>query len=66
MLTREPEYRAQFDLAIEMALEGKGDLRKLTSDDDDQRKRVQKLATLIDPQVELLRTLASRAAVSGT
>ncbi|MDB2685706.1 response regulator [Mariniblastus sp.] len=60
MLTREPEYRTQFDLAIKMALEGKGDLRKLTSHDDDQRKRVQKLATLIEPQVELLRTLASR------
>ena len=60
MLTRESEYRTQFDLAIEMALAGKGELRKLTSDNDDQRKRVQRLATLIEPQVELLRKLASR------
>ena len=60
MLTRESEYQTQFDLAIEAALAGKGELRKLTSDNDDQRKRVQRLATLIEPQVELLRKLASR------
>ena len=60
MLTRESEYRTQFDTAIEAALAGKGELRKLTSDNEDQRKRVQKLATLIEPQVELLRKLASR------
>ena len=60
MLTREPEYRSQFDLAIEAALKGKGELRKLTSDDNDQQKRVQRLATLIEPQVEMLRKLASR------
>ena len=60
MLTREPEYRTQFDSAIELALAGKGELRKLTSDNSYQQKRVERLATLIEPQVELLRQLASR------
>ena len=40
LLTDEPQYREQFDSSIKLALEGKADLKELTSDNEDQRARV--------------------------
>ena len=60
LLTDEPHYREQFDSSIKFALEGKANLKKLTSDNEDQRKRVSELAEMIEPGVELMKKLVSR------
>ncbi|MDB4766105.1 response regulator [bacterium] len=60
LLTNEPHYREQFDSSIKLALEGKANLKKLTSDNEDQRKRVSELAEMIGPGVELMKKLVSR------
>ena len=60
LLTDEPHYREQFDSSIKLALEGKASLKKLTSDNEDQRKRVSELAEMIEPGIELMKKLVSR------
>ena len=60
LLTDEPHYREQFDSSIKLALEGKANLKELTSDNEDQRARVSRLAEMIEPGIELMDKLVSR------
>ena len=60
LLVNDAHYREQFDTSIEKALEGKAKLKMLTSADQDQQRRVKRLAAMIEPEIDSLKKLVSR------
>ena len=60
LLAREPQFREQFNSSIEIARECKAKLAMLTSDDQDQQRRVERLSSMIEPGIDQIEKLVSQ------